>query len=557
MISLTVANRLENQQLTHPAGPLEVGRGPKRGATARIMVQDGFVSRDHLKLEELPNAGVRVENLSARTPVAVDNQNLLTPGQSCDCPLPVRLGVGETVIDVEWVRPDEESSERFLTVAAPVQQHERTMELPSLLSLGALPPVEQVVGWLEPVMSLHRAADLKELYTETARALADRIGLDSGAVLMKEGEVWKTVAYAARDPRGTARPISHGLLRRVVKEKRTFYLPVSVLNPTESLMGVQSVVASPVFNEDQEVVGAVSGTRLVASRKKELGPLEAQVVQLLASAVSVGKARFAKEAEANKLRVAKEAAEQADRTKSQFLAMVSHELRTPLTTILGYTQMLAEQAAADQLPQYADDLNQIETSANHLLTLINDILDLSKIEAIKIELAREAFDPAVVIRDLMASVEPLAKKNANSVTLDCPPDLGPTVGDAVRLRQCVLNLVANACKFTTAGQVKVTAYRTSAEGLEWIRVEVADTGIGMSPDQMDRLFQPFTQVDSSAGRKHGGTGLGLAISMKLAQAMGGRILVESQLGKGSTFTLVVRAMLPKKGDSVAIPVAKG
>ena len=103
----------------------------------------------------------------------------------------------------------------------------------------------------------------------------------------------------------------------------------------------------------------------------------------------------------------------------------------------------------------------------------------------------------------------------------------------------------------------MTAYRTSAEGLEWIRVEVADTGIGMSPEQMERLFQPFTQVDSSAGRKHGGTGLGLAISMKLAQAMGGRILVESQLGKGSTFTLVVRAMLPKKGDSVAIPVVKG
>jgi len=552
MISLTIANRIENQQLTHPAGPLEVGRGPKRGAIARIMVQDGFVSRDHLKIEELPNGNIRVENLSGRTPVAVDNQSLLTPGQTCDCPLPVRLGVGETVIDVEWVRPDEEMSERFLTVAAPVRD-ERTAELPSLLAMGSLPPVEQVVGWLEPVMSLHRAADAKELYTETARALVDRIGLDTGAVLMKEGEVWKTVAFATRDQRGGARPISHGLLRRVVKEKRTFYLPVAVLNPTESLMGVQSVVASPVFNEAQEVVGAVSGTRLVASKKKELGPLEAQVVQLFASAVSVGRARFAKDAEANKLRVAKEAAEQADRTKSQFLAMVSHELRTPLTTILGYSEMLLEQATADNLPQYTDDLKQVQTSANHLLTLINDILDLSKIEANKIELAREPFDPATVIRDLMVSVEPLAKKNGNRLALDCPPQLGPAVGDPTRVRQCVLNLIANACKFTTDGQVKVQAYRTSAEGLEWIRVEVSDTGIGMTPEQMERLFQPFTQVDSSAGRKHGGTGLGLAISMKLAQAMGGRILVESQSGKGSTFTLVMRAMLPKKGDSINIP----
>jgi signal transduction histidine kinase len=552
MISLTVANRIENQQLTHPAGPLEVGRGPKRGGTARVMVQDGFVSRDHLKIEEMPNASVRVENLSARTPVAVDNQSLLTPGQSCDCPLPVRLGVGETVIDVEWVRPDEEASQRFLTVAAPVRE-ERTSELPSLLSLGALPPVEQVVGWLEPVMSLHRAADPKELYTETARAMVDRIGLDTGAVLMKEGEVWKTVAFATRDQRGGARPISHGLLRRVVKEKRTFYMPVSVMQATESLMGVQSVVASPVFDENQEVVGAVSGTRLVASKKKELGPLEAQVVQLFASAVSVGRARFAKEAEANKLRVAKEAAEQADRTKSQFLAMVSHELRTPLTTIIGYSEMLMEQASADNLPQYTDDLTQVHTSANHLLTLINDILDLSKIEANKIELAREPFDPAAVIRDLMVSVEPLARKNGNKLSLDCPPELGPAVGDPTRVRQCVLNLVGNACKFTSQGEIKVQAYRTSAEGLEWIRVEVSDTGIGMTPEQMGRLFQPFTQVDSSAGRKHGGTGLGLAISMRLAQAMGGRILVESQLGKGSTFTLVIRAMLPKKGDSINLP----
>lgn len=552
MISLTLTNRLENQQLTHPVGPLEVGRGPKRGSTARVMVQDGFVSRDHLKIEELPGGVARVENLSARTPVAVDGASLLTPGQSCDCPLPVRLGVGETVIDVEWVRPDDEVSERFLTVAAPLQ-HERTMELPSLLAMGAGPPVEQVVGWLEPVMSLHRAADAKELYTETARALVDRIGLDTGAVLMKEGEVWKTVAFAARDQRAGARPISHGLLRRVVKEKRTFYLPVSVLNPTESLLGVQSVVASPVFNEAQEVVGAVSGTRLVASKKRELGPLEAQVVQLFASAVSVGRARFAKEDEANKLRVAKEAAEQADRTKSQFLAMVSHELRTPLTTIIGYSEMLLEQAQSDQLPQYADDLSQIRSSANHLLALINDILDLSKIEANKIELARESFDPAAVLRDLMVSVEPLARKNANKLEFDCPPDLGPAVGDPTRVRQCVLNLVANACKFTTGGRVRVQAYRTSAEGLEWIRVEVADTGIGMTPEQMGRLFQPFTQVDNSAGRKFGGTGLGLAISMKLAQAMGGRILVESQLGKGSKFTLVMRAMLPKKGDSINIP----
>jgi signal transduction histidine kinase len=548
MISLTITNKLESQQLTHPTGPLEIGRGPKRGAAARVMVQDGFVSRDHLLIQEGPNATILVQNLSIRAPVAVDNHSLLTPGLKCDCPLPVRLGVGETVIDVEYVR-QEEATEQFLTVSAPVRD-EYTMELPSLLALGAAPPVEQLVGWLEPVVSLLRATDQAELYKQTARALVDRIGLDTGAVLVKDQEVWKTVAYTTRDSRSNNRPMSHGMLRRVVSEKRTFYLPASAVGQGESLIGVQSVIASPVFDDKQEVIGAVTGTRSVHSKKKELGPLEAQVVQLLASAVSVGRGRFEQDAEAARLRVAKEAAEEADRTKSQFLAMVSHELRTPLTTIIGYSEMVMEQAAADKLPQYVEDLTQVHTAANHLLALINDILDLSKIEAGKVEIAREPFDPGAMIRDLMVSVEPLAKKNANRLELNCPPDLGPATGDATRVRQCVLNLVANACKFTSNGTVTVTADRYTEDGLEWLRVQVADTGIGMTFEQMERLFQPFTQVDSSAGRKHGGTGLGLAISQKLAHAMGGKILVESQFEKGSIFTLLVRAILPKGGDSI-------
>ncbi len=545
MISITLSNKLENQHLAHPVGPVEVGRGPMRGGVARMMVLDGFVSRDHLKVEELPDGTLRVENLSGRAPVAVDNHSLLTPGQVCDCPMPVRLGVGETVLDVELVR-QEEPSDLFLTVAAPVQEA-NPANAQSLLALGAAPQVEQLVGWLEPVISLHRAKDANELYTQTARALVDRIGLDTGAVLVCDGTVWKTVAFACKDSRTSGRPISHGLLQRVVREKRTFYLPASAIGQGESLVGVQSVVASPVFNDKQEVIGAVSGTRSVSSKKREIGPLEAQVIQLLASAVSVSRSRFDQDAEANRLRVAKEAAEQADRTKSQFLAMVSHELRTPLTTIIGYSEMLIEQAASDNLPQYTDDLNQVHTAAHHLLTLINDILDFSKIEAGKIELAREAFEPAPLIRDLLASLEPLSKKNRNKLVLNCPADLGPALGDPTRVRQCVLNLIGNACKFTSDGTVTVTASRFTEDGQECLRVAVADTGIGMTPQQMERLFQPFTQVDSTAGRKHGGTGLGLAISQKLAQVMGGRILVESQFGKGSEFTLVVKATQPKAG----------
>ncbi|MCI0705598.1 MAG: ATP-binding protein, partial [Planctomycetia bacterium] len=247
--------------------------------------------------------------------------------------------------------------------------------------------------------------------------------------------------------------------------------------------------------------------------------------------------------EANRLRVAKEAAEEADRTKSGFLAMVSHELRTPLTTIIGYSEMLLEQAEADKLPQYTSDINQVLTAAQHLLTLINDILDFSKIEAGKLEIAKEPYAPASLIHDLMVSVDPLAKKNNNQLEVDCPEDLGKGVGDPTRIRQCVLNLVSNACKFTKDGTVKVTARRESVGGKDILRVEVSDTGIGMTPEQVGRLFQAFTQVDSSAGRKYGGTGLGLAISQKLCAAMGGTITVTSEPNKGSTFTIAIKAQL--------------
>lgn len=543
MLALTITNKLENQQLVHSSGPLEVGRGPKRNSLTRVVVQDGFVSRDHLMLEELPNSHIRVVNVSQRAPVAIDNHSLLTPGASCDCLLPIRLGLGETVIDVDYAPPEDES-EVFLTVAAPVREEE-TMTLPSLLSLGEAPSVVQLIGWLEPVNSLHRTTSSKDLYTQAAQALVNRIGLDVAAVMSKEGDAWKTVAMVARDPNTSIRPISNSLLSRVEKEKRTFYLPAAAVGHGESLVGVQSVVASPVFDQHQEVVGLVSGTRSVHSRKREIGPLEAQVVQLIASAVSVGRGRFEREAETNRLRIAKDAAEEADRTKSQFLAMVSHELRTPLTTIIGYTEMLQEQAESEKLEQYSSDLGQIHTAANHLLTLINDILDLSKIEAGKVEIAREPYDPTAIVQDLMTSMEPFAKKNNNKLILNCPEPLGSAVGDATRMRQCILNLVANACKFTTNGTITVNANRTTEDDLEWLNFSVEDTGIGMTPEQMERLFQPFSQVDSSAGRKHSGTGLGLAISLKLSQAMGGTILVESQFEKGSIFTLVVRALLPK------------
>jgi signal transduction histidine kinase len=542
MLALTVTNRLETQHLNHKAGPLELGRGPARDGVPRVVVRDAFVSRDHLRLEEVPGKRVRVVNLSTKAPVAIDTHSVLTPGLESEQLLPVRLGIGETVVEVDLAEVEPVTDHLLRTVTAPVRGD--TAGHPNLLALSQSASIEEIVGWLETVVAIQKAAEPTAFFQQTANALVERIGLDSGLVLLRDGEAWRVAAAQHRNDRPLGRAFSQSILNRVLAEKRTFYMPAMAAGSAgESLVGIQGVVASPVFDSKDEVVGVVYGTRVQRARGREIGPLEAQVVQLLAAAVGAGIARLAHDAEANRLRIAKEAAEEADRAKSGFLAMVSHELRTPLTTIIGYTEMLLEQAQADGLPQYTDDLRQVLTAGQHLLALINDILDLSKIEAGKLEVAREPYAPASLIGDLMVSVEPLARKNNNRLEVDCPADLGRGVGDPTRIRQCVLNLVGNACKFTTGGVVKVTARRVAEGGEDYLQVEVADTGIGMTPEQMERLFQPFTQVDSSAGRKYGGTGLGLAISQKLCHAMGGKITVESAYGKGSTFTLTIKAVL--------------
>ena len=542
MLSVTVTNKLETQQVTHKSGPLEIGRGPARDGIARLVVRDAFISRNHVRLESLPNRKVKVHNLSTKAPITVDNSSLLNPGTDCDFILPVRLSVGESMVDVDAGEADPISVNLLKTVAAP-RGEKAVHQQPALIDRSDAASPEEIVGWLETVIAVQRATDPQDFYERTAKAMVERIGLDAGLVLTREGETWRVVAMSTKGADSQGRAFSHTILAQVVSAKRTFYLPSGAAGGGESLMGVQGVVASPILDAQDEVIGAVYGTRNQRTRGRELGTLEAQVVQLLAVVVGVGLARHRQDAEAQRLRVEKAAAEEADRAKSGFLAMVSHELRTPLTTIIGYSEMLLEQAESDNLPQYAADLKQIHAAGQHLLTLINDILDLSKIEAGKLEVAREQYAPSSLIRDLMLSVEPLAKKNNNKLDLDCPAELGRGVGDPTRIRQCVLNLIGNACKFTSNGVVKVVARRTTDASGNVLSVQVSDTGIGMSPDQVARLFQPFTQVDSSAGRKFGGTGLGLAISQKLCHAMGGQIAVASEAGKGSTFTMSIKAVL--------------
>jgi CheY-like chemotaxis protein/two-component sensor histidine kinase len=243
---------------------------------------------------------------------------------------------------------------------------------------------------------------------------------------------------------------------------------------------------------------------------------------------------------------------------------MSHELRTPLNAIIGYSEMLQEEAQDQHAESFVPDLQRINAAGKHLLELINAVLDLSKIEAGKMELYLETLEVAPLLRDVAAVLEPLAHKNANRLQVECPADIGTMRADLTKLRQALFNLLSNACKFTERGVVSVAATReTTAEG-DVIVFAVSDTGIGMTPDQMARLFEEFGQVDASTTRRYGGTGLGLALSRRLCRMMGGDITVTSEPGRGSTFTIRLPAEVRESGREAPattppqpVPVGRG
>ncbi|MBC7770520.1 MAG: response regulator [Phycisphaerales bacterium] len=246
---------------------------------------------------------------------------------------------------------------------------------------------------------------------------------------------------------------------------------------------------------------------------------------------------------------ARHAAESANLAKSQFLANMSHELRTPLNAIIGYAEMLQEDVADADDKTTVQDLNRILTAAKHLLSLINEILDLSKIEAGRMEASPAPFEPHEMLDDLIETVRPMAEQNGNAIALmGAAPD-GMANTDAMKVRQCVLNLLSNACKFTRDGKIDVGFERREHAGVEQIFITVRDTGIGMSSESLARLFQPFVQADPSITQQYGGTGLGLTITRRLAQLLGGDVLVESKLGQGSVFTLHLPADFADAGKA--------
>jgi signal transduction histidine kinase len=327
--------------------------------------------------------------------------------------------------------------------------------------------------------------------------------------------------------------IGETAIGRAVEQRRPIQITDVQKDPSSVLdvivrAGFRAHLSIPLLATDR-IVGAL------VVRRKQAGEFSKNTVDLLQtfaaqSVLAIQNARLFHEIEERGRQLA-----EASQHKSQFLANMSHELRTPLNAIIGVSEMLREDAEA--LKQDLEPLDRVLGAARHLLALINDILDLSKIEAGRMELALSSFALTPLINDVVKTIEPLAAKNENRVAVNCDAAIGTLHADEMRLRQALLNLMSNANKFTERGTISVDARQALENGRDWISIAVSDTGIGMTTEQMGKLFQEFSQADASTTRKYGGTGLGLAISKRFCQMMGGDITVESEPGKGSVFTV--------------------
>jgi sigma-B regulation protein RsbU (phosphoserine phosphatase) len=308
MLRFRIRTQGGRAEFEHASGPIEFGRGPKRDDVARHVIPDQSVSRDHLRVEELPGGGVRLENLSRKQPIRLLDNQVLAPGDRCELALPAWLGVGDSIVEIESGQAESLGGDLLATIALPIRPSRPGAAVP-VPSLGRSPTPETLAHWFESVIAVQRAAaGSTEFYEQTAGVLVDLIGLDRGLVLLARESGWEVAARKQVRDNVPGREYSVSVLRRVVEQRRTFFRSAAAAPASESLRGLDAVVASPIFDGQDRVVGALYGSRGSDGSGADagIGPLEAQLVQLLASAVGAGLARREKEAEAAHARIRSE-----------------------------------------------------------------------------------------------------------------------------------------------------------------------------------------------------------------------------------------------------------
>jgi signal transduction histidine kinase len=449
----------------------------------------------------------------------------------------LRTFAGQAVIAIENVRLFEAEQARTRELSESLEQQTATSEILGVISRS---PTQ-----VQPVFDIIAASALRLCDATWSAVLLLKGKMIELASLYNLSDFLGAEALRRSFPR---QPSRTGATDQAISTKATCYIR-DVLELREydhqdlvRAARYRSVLSVPMLRDGQSL-GAITvvGAAPNAFTKRQIALLSTFADQAI---IAIENVRLFDEIQ-DKSRQLAEASEH----KSQFLANMSHELRTPLNAIIGVTEMLREDAEA--LKQDTEPLDRVLGAGRHLLALINDILDLSKIEAGRMELHLETFPLAPVIEDVAKTIESMATKNGNRLVVDCAANLGTIHADQTRVRQSLLNLANNANKFTEKGTVTIAAHQGQDNGRDWISLAVTDTGIGMTPEQMGKLFQEFSQASSSTASKYGGTGLGLVISRRFCQMMGGDITVASEPGRGSTFTIRLPRIVDTPKEVVA------